>query len=221
MIVVGLTGNVGAGKSTVARLWRRAGVPVVSADRLARTAVAPGSPALAQIEKLFGPGVIGSDGFMDRAHVRRRVFRDPETRKQLEAIVHPVVKRLRDEWTEERRAGGADLVVWEIPLLFETGAEDEVDVIVLVDAPPGLRRRRIMETRGLTAEAASAIMNAQLPTEVMHHRTDFVVENAGTREELDLRAAHILDALVRGAANASHPPPRSAEGGHHPTGREG
>ena len=195
MLVVGLTGNVAAGKSAVAELWRGAGVPVVSADELARAAVAPGTEALAGIAELFGPGVIRDDGMLDRAAVRGIVFRDEEALRALEAIVHPEVRRLRDEWTTEQREAGAEVVVWEIPLLFETGIEGEVDVVVVVDAPAGVRRRRIVETRGLTEAEAEAVMGAQLAAGEKRRRADVVVENAGTREELAARAAEVLGVL--------------------------
>lgn len=195
MLVVGLTGNVAAGKSAVAELWRGAGVPVVSADGLARAAVAPGTEALAGIAELFGPEVIREDGMLDRAAVRGIVFRDEEALRALEAIVHPEVRRLRDEWTTEQREAGAEVVVWEIPLLFETGMEGEVDVVVVVDAPAGVRRRRIVETRGLTEAEAEAVMGAQLAAGEKRRRADVVVENAGTREELAARAAEVLGVL--------------------------
>ena len=195
MLVVGLTGNVAAGKSAVAELWRGAGVPVVSADELARAAVAPGTEALAGIAELFGPGVIRDDGMLDRAAVRGIVFRDEEALRALEAIVHPEVRRLRDEWTTEQREAGAEVVVWEIPLLFETGMEGEVDVVVVVDAPAGVRRRRIVETRGLTEAEAEAVMGAQLAAGEKRRRADVVVENAGAREELAARAAEVLGVL--------------------------
>ena len=195
MLVVGLTGNVAAGKSAVAELWRGAGVPVVSADELAHAAVAPGTEALAGIAERFGPGVIRDDGMLDRAAVRGIVFRDEEALRALEAIVHPEVRRLRDEWTTEQREAGAEVVVWEIPLLFETGMEGEVDVVVVVDASAGVRRRRIVETRGLTETEAEAVMAAQLAAGEKRRRADVVVENAGTREELAARAAEVLGVL--------------------------
>ena len=196
MLVVGLTGNVAAGKSAVAELWREAGVPVVSADELAREAVAPGTEALARIAELFGPGVIGEDGALDRAAVRGIVFRDGEALQRLEAIVHPEVRRLRDEWTEARREAGAEVVVWEIPLLFETGMEGEVDVVVVVDAPGGVRRRRIVETRGLGEEEAEAVMAAQMDAADKRRRAHVIVENSGTREELAGRAEEVLAVLT-------------------------
>ncbi len=195
MLIVGLTGNVAAGKSAVAELWREAGAPVVSADRLARTAVEPGTPALARIEELFGPGVIRADGALDRDAVRRIVFRDEDALRHLEAVVHPEVRRLRDDWTRRRREAGAAMVVWEVALLFETGMEDEVDVVVAVDAPPPVRRRRIVETRGIGDEEAAAIMEAQMPAEEKLRRADVVVENGGTREELAERAGEVLREL--------------------------
>ncbi len=195
MLIVGLTGNVAAGKSAVARSWREAGVPVVSADQLARTAVEPGTEPLARIEELFGPGVIQADGALDRAAVRRIVFRDQDALRHLEAIVHPAVRRLRDEWTRRQRDAGAGMVVWEIPLLFETGIEGEADVVVVVDAPEEVRRRRVVETRGIDEGEAVAIMEAQMPAEEKRRRADVVIENAGTREELEGRAAEVLRSL--------------------------
>ena len=197
MRIVGLTGNVAAGKSAVAELWRLAGVPVVSADQLARAAVEPGTQALTRIEELLGPDVIQGDGSLDRAAVRRIVFRDAEALRQLEQIVHPEVRRLRDGWTEGRRAAGASVVAWEIPLLFETGIEDQVDVVVVVDAPALVRLKRIMATRGLTEEEAVAIMEAQLPAAEKRRRADIVVDNAGTRDELAVRAAEVLSRIVQ------------------------
>jgi len=195
MLIVGLTGSVAAGKSAVADLWREAGVRVVSADRLARTAVEPGTEALARIGELFGPGVIQADGALDRGAVRRIVFRDEDALRHLEGIVHPEVRRLRDEWTRGQREDGAELVVWEIPLLFETGTDGEVDVVVVVDAPAEVRRRRIVETRGIGDEEAVAIMAAQMAAEEKRRRADVVVENGGTREELVGRAAEVLREL--------------------------
>ena len=195
MLIAGLTGNVASGKSAVAELWREAGVPVVSADRLARTAVEPGTEALARIGELFGPGVIRADGALDRAAVRGIVFRDEDALRHLEAIVHPAVRGLRDEWTRGQREAGTELVVWEIPLLFETGIEGEADVVVVVDAPASVRLRRVVETRGIEEDEAVAIMEAQMPAEEKRRRADIVIENAGTREELAARAGTVLGQL--------------------------
>ena len=199
MIVVGLTGNMAAGKSAVAGLWRRAGVPVVSADELAREAVKPGSPGLDRVESLLGPEALDAEGAMDRAAVRRIVFGDDGLRHGLEAIIHPEVRRLRDAWTAGQRAAGQRVVVWEIPLLFEAGIAGDVDVVVLVDAPPEVRRRRAMEKRGLTAEEVDAMMAAQMSADLKRQRADFVIENGGTREGLAERAGEVLAGIRSGA----------------------
>ena len=199
MLIVGLTGNVGAGKSTVAEQWRQAGVPVASADEFARQAMAPGSPALARIAKLFGPSILDPDGGLDRDTARRLVFPDDNARRKLEEVVHPEVRHLRDAWTEVQRAADARLVAWEVPLLFETGMEREVDVVVLVDAPVSLRRKRIMEKRGLDAGIAEQMIASQDPAENKRDRADYVVDNGGALAELAERAAGVLDDLKRRA----------------------
>lgn len=195
MLIVGITGSVAAGKSAVADLWRDAGVPVASADRLARRAVRPGTRALARLRDMFGSEVIRRDGTLDRAVLRRIIVRDEEARRRLEAVVHPAVRRLRDEWTAQRLREGADMVAWEVPLLFETGMEKEVDAVVVVDAPASVRRTRMMEARGMTAAEADALMGLQWPAGRKRRRADAVVENRGTREELAARASEVLDGL--------------------------
>lgn len=204
MVIVGLTGNVGAGKSAVAELWRRAGVPVASADELARRATAPGSQATAQIAEQFGTDVLDGDGALNRGALRAIVFRDAEARRRLEAVLHPIVRRLRDDWTRAQREAGAELVAWEVPLLFETGMDREVDVVVLVDAPEAVRRRRIVVSRGLSEAEASAVMAAQEPVPGKRRRAAFVLDNDGTLEQLAARAAEVL-AAVRGRGEAVGP----------------
>src|SRR5579871_3980776 len=134
MLVVGLTGNIGSGKTTVSRLLEVRGVPVIDADVLAREAVAPRSAALAAIVHRWGDGMLASDGSLDRAALRRIVFASAPERAALDAIVHPAVKARRDALLAEARARGDRVVVCDIPLLFEAGLTGDVDLIVLVDA---------------------------------------------------------------------------------------
>ncbi|MEQ8329457.1 MAG: dephospho-CoA kinase [Longimicrobiales bacterium] len=195
MLTVGLTGNVASGKSEVARLWRAQGVPVVDADQLARDAVAPGTAGLDAVREAFGPEVLAPDGSLDRAALRRVVFEDDAARARLEAIVHPRVRALRDAWSAARRAEGERLVVAEIPLLFETGAEDDVDVTVFVDAPDGERLRRMTEGRGLPKAEARAIMAAQMDPAWKRRLADVVLDNSGSLEALRGRADAVLDDL--------------------------
>ena len=193
--VVGLTGNVAAGKSTVASLWREWGVPVVSADELARATVEPGSEGLAEVVRVFGVEAVSPDGSLDRAGMRARVFGDDDARRRLEAIIHPRVKDLRDAWTREQAAAGAPLVVWEVPLLVETGMDRDVDIVVVVDAPTEVRIGRMMERRGLSRDQAEAIMQAQLAAEDVRSRADLVIDNDSDEDELRDRARATLEAI--------------------------
>ncbi len=201
MLQVGLTGNAASGKSTVAELWAGAGVPVVSADALAREAVAPGSEGLARVVAAFGPEVLGTDGTLDRGAMRRRVLADPEARARLEGILHPIIAGLRARWIEERRAEGHRLVVSEIPLLFEAGLEDAVDRIVLVDAPRTELLRRLVEDRGLPPGEAERLLDTQMDPARKRPRAHHVIENDADPGALRERAARVLAALRREAGS--------------------
>jgi dephospho-CoA kinase len=197
MRVVGLTGNIAAGKSAVAQRLAAIGAPIVDADLLAREAVAPGSQALAAIAQRFGNAVLAPDGSLDRAALRQIVFTDAAARDALNAIVHPEVARLREATVAAHQKAGAALVVCDIPLLFEAGLEGNVDTIILVDAPEAVRRERLMRNRGLSAAEADAMMAAQMPAEAKRARADFVIENAGTRAALDAEVDRVWAQLQR------------------------
>ena len=195
MLLVGLTGNIAAGKSSVAARLAALGAPVVDADVLARDAVAPGTPALAALVARFGPGILAADGSLDRAALRGIVFRDDAARAALNAIVHPEVARLRDAALARYRAAGAPLVICDIPLLFETGLDAKMDRIVLVDASVDHRRERLMRDRGLAAAEADAMLAAQMPAEQKRARAHYVIENDGTRGELAAQVDALWAAL--------------------------
>jgi dephospho-CoA kinase len=195
VIRVGLTGNVASGKSEVARVWAEEGVPVMSADELARDAVAPGTPGLDEVVEAFGPEIVREDGTLDRDRLRRRVFADPEARRRLERILHPRIARLRDEWIGRLEEEGVEMAVSEVPLLFEAGLEAAFDVIVVVHAPEDLRRRRLVEDRGLPPAEAERIMAAQGDPDEKRSRAHHVLVNDGTREELRRRAGELLARL--------------------------
>lgn len=200
MLKVGLTGNVGAGKSTVARVWRALGGTVADADEMARRAVEPGTPALEEIVAAWGPGVLLADGSLDRAALRGIVFADPEARARLEAIVHPAVGALREEAYREARSRGERVVAAEIPLLFEASLVDEFDVVVLVDAPETVRLVRLVGDRGLDPEEARRMIAAQMPAELKRARADVVIENMGAVSDVERRAREVWEALVARAA---------------------
>ncbi len=201
MLIVGLTGNIAAGKSAVAARLASLGAPIVDADVLAREAVAPGSAALAAIAARFGQQMLASDGTLDRAALRQLVFRDDAAREALNAIVHPEVARLRDEAIARLRAAGAAIVICDIPLLFETGLDAQMDRIVLVDSSTEIRRERLMRDRGLSAAEADAMIAAQMPVERKRPLAHYVIENDGTRDELDAQV-DALWAALRAAATA-------------------
>jgi dephospho-CoA kinase len=221
---VGLTGNIAAGKSTVADLWVARGAALVDADRLARRAVAPGSDGLRRVVEAFGEEIVGSDGALDRAALGRRVFADPAARERLEAIVHPEVARLRplaEREALERAAAAAlpagsaadatgprsadpagtpAIAVHDIPLLFEAGLEDEVDLVVLVHAPAAARRERLIRDRGMDAAEADDRIEAQMPSEEKIRRADIVIENDGDLAALGRAAEAAWRAVVEAAA---------------------
>lgn len=197
MLEVGLTGTVGAGKSTVGRLFETWGACRVDADRLAREAVAPGSRGLAEVREVFGEEVIDEEGALDREAMRRRAFADPDARRRLESIVHPEVRRLKEERAAEARAGGYEVLVAEVPLLLEGGMEDDFDLVVVVDAPREQRWRRVEEERGLDRETFEAIEGAQWPAERKRSAADVVIVNDGTLDRLEAKARAVWAAIQR------------------------
>jgi dephospho-CoA kinase len=178
MKVLGLTGGVGMGKSAAATILRDAGVQVVDADDLARELVEPGRPALAEITKEFGPGIISSAGALERGELARIVFADAGARKKLEAILHP---RIRERWLaqiETWRRENCKLAVVVIPLLFETRAESEFDKIICVACSAANQQKRLSE-RGWPARQIRQRIAAQMPVDQKIARADFVVWTDG------------------------------------------
>jgi dephospho-CoA kinase len=196
---VALTGNVAAGKSTVLAQFARWGAATIDTDLLAREAVAVGSPALTAIFRRFGADLRQPDGGLDRAALRRRVMGDDEQRAVLNAIVHPEVERLLAERVAAARRDGARIVVCDIPLLFEVLDPEDWDMVVLVDAPEELRRRRLVELRGYSRGEADDVIGAQLPSRLKRDRADLVIDNAGSPEALAASARATWDALERAA----------------------
>ena len=205
MLKVAVTGNVASGKSTLSSLWAREGVPLLQADELARSVVEPGTEGLAAVVDAFGRDILAADGRLDRNFLRDLVFREAESRTRLEGILHPLILARREEWMAEREGEGIRLAVAEIPLLFEVGLEGEFDVVVLVDAPHAERLRRLLEDRGLEEEEAKRMMDAQQPPEEKRDRAHFVVPNAGSKEDLEIRALALLDLLRARSAQGINP----------------
>ncbi len=171
MLRVGLTGSIGMGKSTTAEMFRAEGVAVLDSDQIVHDLYK--GPAAAEIESAF-PGVV-INGVVDRPRLAARVLNDPAALKRLEEIVHPMVWAARDALVEERRQKGDRIVVFDIPLLFETGAEKDFDAIVVVTAPEDVQKTRVLAREGMTAERFASILAKQTPDREKRARADFVV----------------------------------------------
>lgn len=181
MLVVGLTGGIGSGKTTVANGFAALGVPLIDADEIARDLVAPGGDALKEIVAGFGPGILDGHGGLDRARLRHRIFTDPGERRRLEAILHP---RIRTEVLARIRRLDAPYCIVSIPLLVETGQSDLVDRVLVVDCPPELQRERIARRDGWPAEEIEGALRAQASREQRLRAADDVVVNDGDLESL-------------------------------------
>ncbi len=196
MLSVALTGNIAAGKSKVAELFRRWGATVIDADQLVREAQAPGQPVLKLIAARFGAELIMANGSLDRGALRARVLADPRALADLNRIVHPEVHRRRLELLEEARARGDRMVVSDIPLLFEADDPGAFDAVVLVDAPEMVRRARLLTSRGLPPVEADRMMAAQLASTPKRTRSDYVIDNDGDLPALERAARAVWEALL-------------------------
>lgn len=205
MLLVGLTGNIGSGKSTVAQMFSERGATIIDADILARRAVEVGTAAYGKIVARWGARVLAPDGHLDRGAVRRIVFADHDQLEELNQIVHPEVERLRVRLIEQARRRGDQVVICDIPLLFERHMTDRFDRIVLVDASRALRLERLVKDRDLRETEAMDMIAAQMPAELKRARADYIIENDGTFAQLERRVQDVWAALMREAEG-----PRSA-----------
>ena len=184
MLLVGLTGGIGSGKSTVARMLEKRGAVVFDADVLARQAVAPGTPGFDRVVERFGPNVLAPGGDLDREALASIVFADPAARRDLEAIVHPEVRRMFAEGCEEYEGTGR-VVVFSAPLLVETGMHTALQALLVVSTSVETQVERLMRERGLSEAAIRARIAAQLPLEAKAEVADVIIDNEGTTEELE------------------------------------
>lgn len=191
MLVIGLTGSIGMGKSTVAERFRQLGIPVCDADAIVHELYE--GAAVAPIEAEF-PGTT-ADGKVDRVKLGRAVLGDPRGLKRLESIVHPMVQAVERAFLRKAADQGAAMAVLEIPLLFETGGDARVDVTVVVSAPADIQRNRVLERPGMTLSKLEAIMSRQMADEEKRRRADFVVDTGATIEESRVQVDVIVEAL--------------------------
>ena len=181
MKLIGLTGGAGSGKSTVSAMLKELGAIVIDADEAAHAAYEPGSPGFEAVVREFGPEYV-RDGRIDRARLGELVFHDDAARHRLNAIVHPLVRDWMAARTAEAVEGGAEVVVQDVPLLFENGLERLYSTIVLVYVPEALQVQRLVEGRGLSEERAKAMIASQMPIENKRMLAAHLVDNSGSRE---------------------------------------
>jgi dephospho-CoA kinase len=205
MLLVGLTGNIGSGKSTVAQLLSERGATIIDADVLARRAVELGTAGYEKIIDRWGADVLAPDGQLDRAALRRIVFADHAQLEELNQIVHPEVERLRLRLVEQARKRGDRIVVCDIPLLFERHMTDRFDRIILVDAHRAVRLDRLVKDRGLQETEAMDMIAAQMPAELKRARADFIIENDGTLTQLERRVQDVWRALLHDDSASKRP----------------
>ena len=196
MPVIGLTGGIATGKSTVGRLLEERGAVLISADAISHAVTAPGSAALSTISHEIGPEYLLGDGTLDRKRLAESVFSEPGTRKKLEGILHPIIQaELRRKISEALAVGGDPLIVVEVPLLFETGMQDWFTAVLTVIASQDAQMQRLMERSRLSPVEADTRMNAQMPLAEKAARSRFVLDNSGTLQDLESAVDAILPRL--------------------------
>ncbi len=214
MLMIGLTGSIGMGKSTTAAMFRDHGIPVYDADAAVHDLYDVGGAAVAPVGEAF-PGVVVA-GAVDRERLRQAVLGDPEAIKRLNAIVHPLVGQDRIGFFARAQAAGADMVVLDIPLLFETGGEARMDAVVVVSAPAEMQRERVLARPGMTPDRFDAILAQQMADAEKRARAHFVVETGHGLEHARAQVDQIVSALRERASQARAAPPveGSNEAGH-------
>ena len=191
MMRIALTGSIGMGKSTVAKMFERAGVPVFDADAVVRQLQSPGGGLVDKIGELF-PGTVRS-GTLDRDCLAQIVLSDPEKLSALEAIVHPAVREAREAFVQQH--GQAPALIFEIPLLFETGGESDFDKVIVVSAPAEVQRMRVLARPGMHEVKLDSILERQTPDEEKRRRADFVIDTAGDLSTTEAQVRDIIACL--------------------------
>ncbi len=183
--LVGLTGGIASGKSTVANILRRLGVVVIDADELSREVVQPGETAWTEIVASFGPDILNEDKTLDRQKLRKLIFDSADARKKLEAIIHPRVRALAENKIREAAQAGHSIIVYEVPLLFENQMHLWLRPVILVSCKAGIQKTRLQKRDRLTEDEAERHLQAQMSLEAKSRLADYVIENNGTLEHLE------------------------------------
>jgi dephospho-CoA kinase len=200
MRVFGLTGNIGSGKSTVAEMLRRAGIPVLDADRISREVTAPGGRAHASVVEEFGPGILLPDGSIDRGKLAGIVFSDPARRSRLEALTHPAILEAMKESLDALSREGHKAAVVEAALIHESGRAGLFDALILVRCDEETQLRRAMSRDGATREQSLARLRAQMSPESKAAHSDFIIDNSGSLEETRVQVERLVRKLLGSGA---------------------
>ena len=199
--IIGLTGGIATGKSTVASFFSEHKIPVIDADQLAKEAVQPGSHGLEQITELFGREILAQDGTLDRKRLAAQIFSDTEKRRQLERILHPEIKRLSEERIAQEIVAGNRLLIYMAPLLIEAGVTDRVDDIWVVTVRPEVQLERLMLRDRITLEQAQRIVASQMPLSEKESYGSVVIDNSGTEAETRRILEDVWTKVIRSRDN--------------------
>jgi dephospho-CoA kinase len=193
MKIIGLTGSIGMGKSTTAAMFREAGIPVYDADAAVHAAYDVGGVAVGPVGEAF-PGTV-RDGRVDREALRQAVLGKPEAMAKLNSIVHPLIGRSRSEAFETATASGADMIILDVPLIYETGGEKNMNAVIVVSAPAEMQRERVLARDGMTPERLDAILAQQMPDAEKRRRADYVIDTGKGLEAARAQVAQVIAAL--------------------------
>lgn len=193
MITLGLTGSIAMGKSETARMFAARGIPVFDSDAVVHEAYGKGGAAVAHIAQLAPATVV--DGAVDRGRLAKQVLEDQTLLKKIEAVVHPLVKARQKAFLADAEARGCDIAVLDIPLLFETGREADVDVIAVVSAGAEIQRERALKRPGMTSEKLDFILSRQLPDKDKRSRADYVIDTSVSLEATDREVGKVIAAI--------------------------
>jgi dephospho-CoA kinase len=193
--LVGLTGGIASGKSTVAKILERLGVAVINADTLSREVVEPGQDAWKEIVEALGADVLQSDQTLDRQKIRTIIFNNPAFRKKLESIIHPRVRALAEERIREHTAAGYSIIVYEVPLLFEGNLQEWLRPVILVACDVGTQRTRLQERDHLTEAEAQKHIDAQMSLTEKRRLADYVIENNGSHADLEQQVRAVVEKI--------------------------
>jgi dephospho-CoA kinase len=197
MLKIAITGGAGSGKSTVARMFKELGAEVLDADQVARDAVAVGQPAWQELRRLYGENFFNQNGTLNRSELAKRVFTDPEARRRLEVLIHPLVAQELQRQVTGLERQGVDLVLVEVPLLFEAGQEHAFDRVIVVAAPEVDQIRRLRSRDHRKEEEIQGILQAQWPLADKVDRADYVIDNGGSLSSTQQQVNSIWDELQK------------------------